>query len=844
MLRYWGKASKLYENSRGWLFHPLFAHSVDVMTVAKRIALLNNIKLTKFDLFFIVMHDIGKMSCGFQCWMDAFSTSQEVHERYYSDAHKKIKKGYNKHHSASGCDIYKLLVCSEFSRYKFIESVPEAKLSAVFGHHGLPVKTSLTKRNIRTLISQFESGTESGSIDNFLLSIDYKAAISFFSFFINYFDIEEDDDYSSDIISWDLAGLTCLADWIASNSETFPYVGFDGFVCDDYISESTDIASKIPNAMLIFSSAVKDSSFKEMFGFDTPTPLQKSCDTALIGSSGIYFMEDSTGAGKTEAALRLAQKIILYSGIDGGVFFALPSKATSNSIYKRILKIAPNMFHSPEVILSHGDAKEVNIKFASELKTDNPAEYESFMWLSDNRKKCLLSHFGVGTIDSVLAGILPLKHQALRMFGLKNKVLILDEVHSYDVYMTKEIETLIYHQAKRGGSVIITSATLSRDVKKVFALAYAKGASLNEIDTSISKSFFKKEDPFPMYASLVLINGSLSVSKESLKTPIHLIKNIEFIVESNDESVLNQIKDCVSKGGNVCVIKNTVNSASYFYDWLRDEMPDSPVTLFHSRFIREDRLGKENIVMDRFGKLGKARGEILVATQVAEQSLDIDFDLMITDLAPAEYLIQRAGRCHRHIKGRPEDYETPKVIIIAGGMDETWLSKNSGTRYVYYYTRVLWLTFEFIMNNRFVNLPAMSREFVEYSYNKIIDIPEFVEEIDNDSIAKDLVAKSKVSALDVNEGYSLESDKDKGSLWQLGNRNADVSTRLIENSVQVNIILNGINKGVISLSRNNLNKMSHVFEDFETSASFMANGDVYKNNESCFYSHERGLYFE
>jgi len=847
LLKYWGKISK-NKDSDLLLFHPLIAHSIDVLQTAMRIAFLNDIKLSSHDLFLIAIHDLGKSTCGFQVGMKNFKDNSQIKDRYFDTHNRRITVGYNEHHSTSGINVFDIIRKVGIKDNNFLNSIKsEGHLSASFGHHGYPVKRtiSLSKKVCKNISDDKKFG-------NFLPVYDLIPSIDFVNFFLEKLNISKDESFKSYLTSWELAGLTCLSDWIASSEDNFPYVGFDNFNTDDYFIKSEERVNLINDKMLKFGSNILDNNFETVFGFNSPTNLQDYCNKEKSSNmnAGIYFIEDSAGSGKTEASLCLAQKILLSSKniMNGGIFFALPTMATSNAIYKRIIPISKKLFSNPDVILSHSEAKNANLSFLKNKKYSNDdkmntAEYDAFEWFNDNKKKALLSHFGVGTVDTLLSAMLPLKHQALKMFGIRNKVLILDEVHSYDVYMGKEIESLISFHSSHGGSVIISSATLTADIKNRLSKAFYKGIEVgnNKVNIKgIKEDYFKINDPFPMFATLENIDDIVEFKSNSISTPDHLKKKISWERMSKIEDVTLKIKDCVDKGGNVCIIRNTVNSAIDTYEALNEEGLTS--ILFHSRFVKYDKNNIENDVIEKFGKNGSAKGQVLVATQVAEQSLDVDFDLMITDIAPAEYLVQRAGRCHRHIKRRPHGYENPKVIVLAGELTVEWLSPNKGTAFVYNHVKTSWLTLEYIIENPVINLPEMSREFIEYSYSNRL-VPDFIQEQeDNASYNHDLVAKSaaSLSILKTVDGYTLNSDKQNGCLWNCETKESELSTRLIKDSVQVKVILDEKDYGFISIKSSILRKMDIKLEDNNYVAKFISDEDVYSNGE-IKYNHKKGL---
>jgi CRISPR-associated endonuclease/helicase Cas3 len=265
------------------------------------------------------------------------------------------------------------------------------------------------------------------------------------------------------------------------------------------------------------------------------------------------------------------------------------------------------------------------------------------------RKRSLLAPFAVGTVDQALLGVLQTRHFFVRLFGLSHKTVIFDEVHAYDTYMSALFQRLLGWLHAIGTSVVLLSATLPAKTRRELLQAYAG----EEVNTP--------ESTYP--AITWATEGQTGVVP--LSAPEGQTFNIGWL-SREPTSIAERLREWLPEGGCAAIICNTVGRAQTVFQELQkaDIVPPEDLILFHAHFpfIWRDEI--EKAVLQRFGKGKRPAKAIVVATQVIEQSLDLDFDVMISDLAPIDLLIQRAGRLHRHQREtRPALLQEPKLWI-------------------------------------------------------------------------------------------------------------------------------------------------------------------------------------
>ena len=597
--------------------------------------------------------------------------------------------------------------------------------------------------------------------------------------------------------SWRLAGMIVLSDWVASG-DTFPFVE-ENVPLDDYFQVSQETARGVFSKIGLYSAGPSSQAgFDYLFpGYSkSPTPLQSFCDKVeLTEGPQLWVLEDVTGSGKTEAACTLVSRM-LKEGLAEGVFVALPTMATSNAMYERMAGVYHRFFAEnsrPSLVLSHGSRYlsdtfresyselSTSVAAAAGRDTTDDSLPNCSAWLADSNKKALLADVGVGTLDQVLLGALRVRYQSLRVLGMSSKVLVVDEVHAYDPYMLRILENVLAHHARMGLPVVLLSATLPRAILNKLCRAFHGG-----LEDLSSVPELPSEYRFPLVTKVDwtgIRQYDIEPRRESIRTlPVAFLDNLE--------EVYGKISAARENGQCACWIRNTIQDITEVVQELKQVLGEDAVDVFHSRFALADRLEIEKHVCKTFGKESGSsdrEGKVLIASQVVEQSLDLDFDVVITDLAPIDLMIQRAGRQHRHRRDRHGNpltnasetcRESPVLYVYAppetAAPSETWFRDClPGASYVYPNTAQLWRTREILSQEAQIELPARARALVEAVYGaEPLETPEVFLEAEDKAWGIDAAARDQAdfNTIAFENGYS-----DSGGNWDSEER---IRTRL------------------------------------------------------------------
>ncbi|MFC5662146.1 type I-E CRISPR-associated protein Cse1/CasA [Kitasatospora misakiensis] len=483
-----------------------------------------------------------------------------------------------------------------------------------------------------------------------------------------------------------LTGITIMADWIASNPELFPYFPEDRPRSEEERIDSAWAGLQLPPAWAAGESHL-DAPELLRARFDlppgaAPRPVQEEAIRLAreLPAPGLLVIEAPMGEGKTEAALAVAEIFAARTGA-GGCYVALPTRATANAMFPRLTAWLNNLPADDDrsVYLAHAKAA-LNDEYAGMMSADRrrieavdpdgpqgsghrarrkDSGLIAHQWLR-GRKKGMLASFAVGTIDQVLFAGLKNRHLALRHLALAGKVVIIDEVHANDAYMNTYLERVLSWLGAYRVPVVMLSATLPAATRSALVRAYCGTGDEGRGEPSGTG--------YPLLTAVA--PGHLPLTRQpdadATRRTTVLLEQLDDDLAALTQRLAAELID----GGCVLVIRNTVDRVVGAAEHLREHFGDEAVTVAHSRFVDLDRARKDADLLARFGPDGdRPRGpHIVVASQVAEQSLDVDFDLLVTDLCPVDLMFQRMGRLHRHRRGegqsaRPVRLRTARCLI-------------------------------------------------------------------------------------------------------------------------------------------------------------------------------------
>ncbi len=777
--RYWGKARSFDSFEFESRYHLLPFHCLDVAAVGHELLspdrplcrkLADDLSvqpdwLQEWFCFCLMLHDLGKFFRAFQ------NLAPNLSEHLVAEDTRCV---YTTRHDTLGYLLWKQKLAQSVA--DLLQEVSPTKLSpwleVVCGHHGQPPE---------------QASQATRHLESFLLDEDIAAAQQFFRdvatvWMPDLAPLVSIDKERFKRISWELAGVAVLADWLGSNQDIFRYCSIPQAL-DEYWRETAlprgqeaiNLADLKPRLVTAFTN------IRQQFPFvQAATPLQQFAETVTLDEKPqLFILEDVTGAGKTEAAMVLVHRL-MAADLAEGVYVGLPTMATANAMYGRMQQSYRALFADTErasLVLSHG-ARDLSESFRKSVVLSEQAGDNSYgtnelsasaycnQWLADNRKKALLADVGVGTIDQALLAVLPARFQSLRLLGLSNKVLFVDEVHSYDPYMRQLLISLLEAHAAQRGCAVLLSATLPAGFKRELMMAYARGAGSVLAKLALSSAY-----PLVTRVAGEVLSQTPVATRETVKRTVKVLR------VADESGALAVIKRAVQSNQCVCWIRNTVKDARNTWQLLSEMewMVKDNLTLFHSRFAMVDRQRIEQHVIAVFGKLSRGcirAGQVLIATQVVEQSLDLDFDVLITDLAPVDLLIQRTGRLQRHIRtadgdtienGMVDGRSLPTLHILAPDPEqvenERWLrGLLSGTQAVYPHVGQLWLSAKIVLEREGFTMPDDARRLIEGVYADEVQsaIPESLRLLSDraEGVQRGDAAMGNFNCLNLGAGYT------------------------------------------------------------------------------------------
>lgn len=538
-----------------------------------------------------------------------------------------------------------------------------------------------------------------------------------------------------------LAGLMVWADWLGSDTAAFPLMASAALAGwgDDRFGWSTRQAVEMLRARHLDASLRQTGAAALPWDFDhlfpeaaaqswQPRPLQAAMlalDVAGLRPGTILVAEAETGSGKTEAAIALFLALLRAGTVDG-MYFALPTRASAVQIHGRIhdtLKVALGEQVVPPVGLAVPGYLRVDGEEGVRLPGHRIAwpdgdrgRLDDRRWAAAHSSRYLAGPVMVGTIDQLLLGGLQVRHAPLRSAAMLRQLLVIDEVHASDPYMGALLAHVLDQHRAAGGITLLMSATLG-------AVARASLTRTKRPDLAAAW-----EVPYPCLlgtAGLVPLATDETMPARDISLEQHDPAALE--------DLLRRAVSAAEAGAHVLVMRNTVRDA-VATQVLLESLCSNRDFLFqvegrpaphHARFAAEDRRLLDGALERDFGKERREKGCVAVTTQTAEQSLDIDADLLITDLCPADVLLQRLGRLHRHRwrNNRPDGFTQPRALILSSGAaaladgiqrdGKPKRGTGSGVGTVYRNLLALAATAEALAENPVWRIPAMNRVLVE-----------------------------------------------------------------------------------------------------------------------------------
>lgn len=489
-----------------------------------------------------------------------------------------------------------------------------------------------------------------------------------------------------------LSALVVVSDWIASNQhyfELFP-LGTRPELDPGRARRGWRKLGLPPQWSTPQPHTDVETHFRDRFGF-APRPVQREFARAVseLDEPALLILEAPMGSGKTEAALIAAELRAATTGASG-IFLGLPTQATANGMFGRVLRWTRGLPGDvPTTFLAHGK-REQNPDFEALLHAAwNPAIAQDddttrgpmghctahdavvHRWLSDRRRGPLAA-FVTGTVDQALMASLRSRYAQLRHLALATKVVVIDEAHAYSSFMNVYLDRTLHWLGAYGTTVVILSATLPSRRRAELVAAYESGRRQAATGRTNLRG---RPDPLDEaltgdigYPAITVSRSTgasaLTVAGDGASTEIELRR-----IRDTPDAIADELESRLRDGGCAAIIHNTVARVQTTAATLRRRLPDVTVIVAHANFLAADRAALDRKLLALFGSptdpdVQRPRRAIVVGTQVIEQSLDIDFDVMVSDLAPVDLLLQRSGRLHRHQRDdRPAPVTTARLII-------------------------------------------------------------------------------------------------------------------------------------------------------------------------------------
>lgn len=545
-------------------------------------------------------------------------------------------------------------------------------------------------------------------------------------------------------------GLLTLADWLGSNESFFPFTEPGD---DRRIDRARERAFVALREIRLNASAARSATetvemrARELWSFiDEPRPAQQcmeelAVETGPDGAGSLAILEAPTGSGKTEASLIRFLRLFRAGEVDG-LYFALPTRSAATQMWKRVRdtmeSVVPDPASRPPVTLAvpgylddESERQTLLDDFGS-LWPEDHRRWRHLAWASERPKRYLAGSVVVGTVDQALLSALAVDHSHLRAASLLRHFLVVDEVHASDAYMSRILEGVLGRHLDAGGHALLMSATLGEAARSRFLRLTARP----EEDQPERPVASARTVSYPV---VMLARRGTALDVMPLASSGVGEKHVEIeraSSMSDPDQVARRAVEAACGGALVLVIRNTVRGCRQVQasverviaeaEHARLFTCDGRAAPHHSRFAAPDRKRLDAAVEAVFGRERPDGGRVLVATQTVEQSLDIDADLLITDLCPADVLLQRIGRLHRHDRGaRPPGSRDARVVVLVpesrdlgthiqeGGPRAGRASGPHGLGTIYEDLRVIEATWRELRKRERLELPGDARDLVE-----------------------------------------------------------------------------------------------------------------------------------
>lgn len=691
------------------------------------------------------LHDIGKCAAGF--WLKQFDRKRDDGQHDVS-TRLKVVKAMRGQLSECGHTRVALMLLSrtELGRFFFSHSIAKALFSdpenlkllrASISHHGTPIPEELPANEGCSWTWSAVPEYGYAPFQALKKLLDTAEAL-----FPNAVQVDSSLPTNDEFVHA-FCGLVSLADWIGSNPEPgfFPY---DLVPCELRWEAALERATEVLKRMRIDCADAIDSLsqskldfgdlfFDEASGPWQPTEVQSRAADPDLGP--LVIVEDETGAGKTEAAL-WRFKTLFEAGQVDSLAFVLPTRVSAVALAERIegfiqrlfpdAKLRPNTVTAvPGYLVSDGLVGEPLARFEV-LWPDHESEISAHRhWAAENSKRYLAAAIAIGTVDQVLMAGLMTRHAHLRGTSLLRSLLVVDEVHASDIYMSRVLENLLARQVSAGGHGLLLSATLGNSARQRFLYCHLPYRQRYQ---ALKAAPDGDSVPYPAISSQHQPPIGFEPSGQSKRVAIEPAPII-----NDAEAIAQRAAEAARQGARVLVIRNTVDNAIAVQQALEaSDLPEG--VLFscngwhcphHGRFAALDRKVLDRQVEQRFGKTSPSGACVLVGTQTLEQSLDIDADLMISDLCPMDVLLQRIGRLHRHRnRERPAGFEQPRLIVLVPQDRDlsVFLSRSRGASFglgtVYENLLSIEATWRELERVETLSIPEQNRHLVERTTNE------------------------------------------------------------------------------------------------------------------------------